>query len=253
MKIIKFITKTVIVAVFSISMLTAQDNQHYRIHVDHVYPSNSEAYNKISKELADLAKENKEEEGWNVLWTNDNRVISIAPVSGWEDLGKEFMPKTRAKLGDEKFGKIFEEFDKHYDKHNDYILTLSNNLSYMPDGMNTTPAGKNYRKNLVMYHKARDRQKIVEIAEKFKDLYSQKGSKSHYRVYFSGFGNEESYVMVANASESALEYEKQAEANRQLLGEDASKLWDELMQYVTEIEYIEGNMMPELSYNPSKS
>lgn len=252
MKTIKFITKTVIVAIFSISMLTAQNNQFYRIHVDHVYPSSSDDYEKISKRLADLAKENQEEEGWNVMWTNDNRVISIAPVSGWEDLGKEFMPKTRAKIGDDKFGEIFEEFDKHYDNHNDYILTLSNNLSYMPNGMNTTPEGKNYRKNMVMYHKARDRQKIAEIAEKFKDLYTKKGSKLHYRIYFSGFGNEEAYIMVARAAENALEYEKLAEENRQLLGEDGRKLWNELSKYVTKVEYIEGNMMPNLSYNPSK-
>ncbi len=253
MKTIRIMITTVIIAIFSISMLTAQNNQFYRIHVDHVYPSSSDAYEKISKRLADLAKENKEKDGWSVLWTNDNRVISIAPVNGWADLGNPFMPNTLAKVGDKKFGEIFEEFDKHYDHHNDYIITLMTNLSYMPNGINTTPEGKNYRNNLVMYHKARDRQKIAEIAEKFKDLYTKKGSKLHYRVYFSGFGNEESYVMVARAAENALEYEKLAEANRQLLGEDGRKLWNELSQYITKLENIEGNMVPDLSYNPSKS
>ncbi len=251
MKTTNKIFKALLILVLSTSFLSAQ-NQFYRIHVDHVYPSSSKAYENISKSLASHAKENQEEEGWNVLWTNDNRVISIAPVSGWEDLGKEFMPKTRAKIGDDKFAGIFEEFDKHYDHHNDYIITLISNLSYMPNGINTMPEGKNYRNNLVMYHRARDRQKIAEIAEKLKDLYTKKGSKLHYRVYFSGFGNEESYVMVARAAENALEFEKQADANRQLLGEDARKLWDELMQYVTKTENIEGYMMPELSYNPSK-
>ncbi|PKP26491.1 MAG: hypothetical protein CVU03_02840 [Bacteroidetes bacterium HGW-Bacteroidetes-2] len=242
---------TVIVAVFSISMLTAQNNQFYRIHVDHVYPSSSDAYEKISKRLADLAKENQEEDGWNVLWTYDNRVISITPVGGWEDLGKDFMPKTRAKLGDDKFAEIFGEFDKHYDNHYDYIITLSNELSYMPDGM-TTPKGQNYRKNMVLYHKARDGQKIAEIAKKFKDLYTKKGSKSHYRLYFSGFGNTESYILVSNAAASPLEFEKQSDENRKLLGEDSRKLWNELMQYVTKIEYTEGHMQPELSYSPAK-
>jgi len=246
----KFITAMLIVLI-STAFLNAQ-NQFYRIHVDHVYPSSSDAYEKVSKRLATLAKENQEEDGWNVLWTTDNRVISIDPVSGWEDLGKDFMPKTRAKIGDEKFAEIFSEFDKHYDHHNDYIITLSNNLSYMPDGMTTTPVGKNYRKNLEIYFKARDRQKVAEIAEKFKDLYTKKGSKSHYRVYFSGFGNPESYIMVANAAASALDYEKQRDENNKLLGEDAKKLWDELMQYVTKIKYTEGYMMPELSYTPSK-
>lgn len=247
---IKFL-KTLLILIISTTFLTAQ-NQFYRIHVDHVYPSSSDAYEKISKKLADYVKENQEEEGWNVLWTNDNRVISISPVSGWEDLGKEFMPKTRAKLGDDKFAEIFSEFDKHYDHHNDYIITLSNDLSYMPDGMTTTPEGQNYRKNTVMYHKARDRQKVAEIAGKFKELYAKKGSKSHYRVYFSGFGNDESYILVSSAAASPLEYEKRADENRKLLGDDSEKLWKELSQYLTKIEYTEGHIQPELSYNPKK-
>lgn len=251
MKTTNKIFKALLILLLSTSFLSAQ-NQFYRIHVDHIYPSSSDAYEKVSKRLADLAKENQEEDGWNVLWTNDNRVISISPVSGWEDLGKEFMPKTRAKIGDDKFGEIFSEFDKHYDNHNDYLLILSGNLSYMPNGMTTTPEGKNYRKNTLMYHKAKDQQKVAEIAGKFKELYTKKGSKSDYRVYFSGFGNAESYIMVAIAAASPLEYEKQAEANRKLLGDDAKKLWDELMKYVTKIEYTEGYMQPELSYSPAK-
>ncbi len=251
MKTIEKILKTLLILLISTNFIIAQ-NQHYRIHVDHVYPSSSDAYEKISKKLADLAKENQEEDSWNVLWTNDNKVISIAPVAGWEDLGKEFMPKTRAKLGDEKFREIFQEFDKHYDYHNDYIITLNNELSYMPDGMTTTPKGKDFRKNTLMYFKARDLEKVTEIAGKFKELYTKKGSKSHYRVYFSGFGNPESYIMVASAAENALEHAKQADANNKLLGEDSKALWDELTRYVTRIEHMEGNMVPGLSYSPVK-
>ncbi len=251
MKTIENFLKTLLIFLISTTYINAQ-NQYYRIHVDNVYPSSSEAYEKISKRLADLAKENQEEDSWNVLWTNDNRVISIAPVAGWEDLGKEFMPKTREKLGDEKFSEIFQEFDKHYDHHNDYIITLNSELSYMPDGMTTTPEGKDFRKNTLMYFKARDLEKVTEIAGKFKELYTKKDSKSHYRVYFSGFGNPESYIMVAGAAENAREHAKQVDANNKLLGEDSKKLWDELTQYVTRIEHMEGNMVPRLSYTPGK-
>lgn len=249
MKTIDKIFRTLLILLISTTFINAQ-NQFYRIHVDHVYSSSNEDYGKISKKLADLAKENQEEVGWNVLWTYDNRVISITPVSGWEDLGNEFMPKTRAKIGDTKFAEIFEDFDKHYDHHNDYIITLNSNLSYMPDGITITPEGQNYRKNIVMYHKARDRQKIAEIAQKYKDLYTKKASKSHYRFYFSGFGNAESYILVSSSAANPLDYAKKEEENRKLLEEDADKLWKELSQYVTKLEYTEGNMIPELSYNP---
>lgn len=251
MKTVDKIFKTLLILLISTNFIIAQ-NQYYRIHVDNVYPSSSEAYEKISQKLADLAKENQEEDSWNVLWTNDNRVISITPVAGWEDLGKEFMPKTRSKLGDEKFSEIFQEFDKHYDHHNDYIIALNHDLSYMPDGMTTTPEGKNFRKNTLMYFKARDLEKVTEIAGKFKELYTKKGSKSHYRVYLSGFGNAESYIMIAGAAENAMEYAKQVDANTKLMETDDQKLWDELTRYVTRIEHLEGNMVPGLSYSPDK-
>ncbi|MBZ9628369.1 hypothetical protein LB456_13145 [Psychroflexus sp. CAK57W] len=252
MKTISKILKVLVLILMGTTFCTGQI-QPYRIHVDHVYPSSSEDYEKISKNLADLAKENKEEKGWHVLWTNDNRVISMTPVNGWEDLGEEFLPNTRAKLGDEKFAKLFEEFDEHYDTHSDNIIMLSEKYSYMPGGINISPEGQNYRKNMVLYHKARDRQKIIEIAGKFKELYTKKGSASHYRFYMSGFGNPEAYVLVSSSAESPLEHAKRTEENQKLLGEDAGKLWKELSQYVTKMEHMEGRMMPELSYVPTKS
>ncbi|HZW62372.1 MAG TPA: hypothetical protein VFF15_01875 [Flavobacteriaceae bacterium] len=244
------IFKVLIVLFISTTLSTAQ-NQHYRIHVDHVYPSSSEAYGVLAKKLADMAKENKEEDSWNILWTYDNRVFTIAPMNGWEDMSKPFLPNTREEMGNEKFAELFEEFDKHYDDHNDYMIHLSGNLSYLPEEANAALAGKNYRKILVMYYKARDGEKLREVAKKFKDLYTQKQSKSYYRFYFSGFGNPESYVMVVSAAENQLEYAKQSEANRKLMGEEAEKLWNELSQYITKIEYVEGEMQPELSYNPN--
>lgn len=252
MKTISKILKVLALVLMGTTFCTAQI-QLYRIHVDHVYPSSSEDYEKMSKKLADLAKENKEEKGWHVLWTYDNRVISMTPVSGWADMGAEILPNTRAKLGDEKFAKLFQEFDKHYDTHSDNVIMLNEKLSYMPTGIDVAPEGQNYRKNMILYHKARDRKKITEIAAKFKELYTENGSPSHYRFYISGFGNPESYVLVSSSAESPLEYAKRSEENQKLLGKDAGKLWKELSQYVTKMEHIEGNMMPELSYVPTKS
>ncbi|SDG77629.1 hypothetical protein [Psychroflexus sediminis] len=252
MKTISKILNVLALMLLGATFCTAQI-QPYRIHVDHVYPSSSEEYEKIAEKLADLAKDNKEERGWHVLWTDDNRVISMTPVSGWEDLGTEFMPNTRTKLGDEKFAELFQEFDKHYDTHSDNIIMLSEKYSYMPTGLDISPEGQNYRKNMILYHKARDREKIIEIAGKFKELYSKKGSTAHYRFYMSGFGNPEAYVLVSSSAESRLEHAKRNEKNQKLLGEDAGKLWKELTQYVTKIEHMEGNMMPKLSYVPTKS
>jgi len=235
-----------------ITTATAQDAQTYWFHVDYVYPSKVASYEAVAKNLADLAKENQEERGWATFAADDYRYFYISPIAGMEDLGKNPFPKISEKLGEEKFGEIFREFDNHYDKHNDFLLSLSSTLSYMPDGITITPEGKNYRRNTLYYFKPKDMAKVIEIAKAFKELYTEKGSKIHYRIYLSGFGNPESYLMVAIAAENAAEYAKMAAENTALLGEEGKKLFAELQSHLMKVERMSGNMRPDLSYSPEK-
>jgi len=232
--------------------ITAQNFQTYWFHVDYVYPSKVDSYEATSKKLVDLAKENQEEKGWVTFVSDDYRYFSIAPIAGMEDLGKNPFPKISDKLGDEKFGEIFSEFDNHYDKHTDFLLNLSSTLSYMPDGMTITPEGKNYRRNTLYYFKPEDRAQVIETARAFTELYTQKGSKMHYRVYLSGFGNAESYLMVAIAAENLEDYAKMSTKNSALLGEEAKKPFAQLQSILMKVERMSGNMRPDLSYSPPK-
>lgn len=234
------------------STVTAQNTQTYWFHVDYVYPSKVASYEAVSKKLVDLAEKNQEEKGWSTFVSDDYRYFSITPIAGMEDLGKNPFPKISEKLGDEKFGEIFSEFDNHYDKHSDFLLNLSSTLSYMPDGMTITPEGKNYRRNTLYYFKPEDRAKVIETASVFKELYTQKGSKLHYRVYLSGFGNAESYLMVAIAAANLEDYAKMSTANSTLLGEEAKKPFAQLQSILMKVERISGNMRPDLSYSAPK-
>lgn len=235
-----------------ITTATAQNAQTYWFHVDYVYPSKIASYEAVAKNLVDLAKENQEERGWAAFAADDYRYFSIAPIAGMEDLGKNPFPKIAEKLGDEKFGELFREFDEYYDKHSDFLLSLSNTLSYMPDGMTIMPEGKNYRRNTLYYFKPKDRAKVIETAKAFKELYTNKGSKMHYRVYLSGFGTPESYLMVAIAAENLEDYAKMAAENSALLGDEGKKLFTQLQSLLMKLEQMSGNMRPDLSYSPEK-
>jgi len=40
-----------------------------------------------------------------------------------------------------------------------------------------------------------------------KDVFASKGSKNHYRVYRSGFGNLEGYYLVAISAKDEIDYD----------------------------------------------
>lgn len=234
------------------TITTAQNAQAYAIHLDYVYPSKVVSYETLAKKLAGLAKENKEESGWLTFVTDDYRYHYMTAIENMADMDKDFMPNVRKTLGNEKYGELFNEFDNYYDHHTDYILNLSANLSYMPEGLTLTPEGKNYRRQAKFYFKPRDRAKVVEIFKSYKELYAKKGSKMHYRIYLSGFGNDESYVMASFAAQNALDYAKMASERNQLLGDENNNLYNELEKYITKVERISGNIRMDLSYIPAK-
>jgi len=132
-------------------------------------------------------------------------------------------------------------------------LVLDKKLSYQPGGVNPTPAGKNYRQNWRYHYTPENAKKMNEIAAKFHKLYKEKGSKMHYRLYRSGFGNMGSYFLVAVAAENPSDMDRLTQENRALLGEEGAKLFAELEQLVSKVETVRGYMRPDLSYQPASA
>ncbi|MDP2162522.1 MAG: hypothetical protein Q8K02_18720 [Flavobacterium sp.] len=237
---------------FSLSITFAQNSQRYRVHVDNVIPSKVNDYEVLAKKLADLAAENKEEKGWNMFVTDDHKYHAISPLNSMSELSLNPYANTLEKMGGDAFIKIFEKFDECYPSHGDYLLNLITTLSHMPVGMTNLIDGKDYRVNYLYYYEPKHSDKILELAESFKKLYESKGSKLHYRVYLSGFGNSESYLLVSFASENAEDFKKLVENSNKLLGEERIKLNDELEKYTFKIETRRGTMRRDLSYIPNK-
>lgn len=242
-----------IVFLMPLGMQAQEDSKYvsYWVHEDHVKPSMVEEYEKIGKKLVSHLKEhNVEDEAWITAQTDDMRYLYVGKMDKMADLDRPVFSTLAERMGAEEMSKLFEDMDKTYSKHFNYVIHLDKNLSYMPDGITQTPEGMDYRKFYYLHVNPMKIKELTKSMKKIKDLYASKNSKSHYRVYRSGFGAPNDFYMVAIADKDPLSYEQSALANRNLIGEAAKPLMDEVMKHVERMEVVTGYMRPDLAYNP---
>ncbi|HMU45927.1 MAG TPA: hypothetical protein PKC72_06130 [Chitinophagaceae bacterium] len=241
---------TVIISVLSFQFLYGQNSDRYMlygVHEDVVYPYMANEYEKIAKELVDNINKYKVQElKWITTNTNDFRYLYVYPLENMADLDKNNWKKLSEKMGEGKLGELFDKMDKCYSEHFDYTLRLDKDLTYMPGGITQTPQGQNYRRFYYIYFTPEQENKLVESLKAVKKMYQDKGSKEEYRIYRSGFGAHGDFFLVAIAAKDALSYETASSENDKLFGNDAQKVFGEMMKHVSEFKEKSGRMRPDM-------
>lgn len=239
---------------FTIS-ISAQENdnfQRYLVHMDPVKPSMQAEYEKTAAKFVKMCKDNKFAKDFMTLTTEDNEYHYISTMDNFAELDEDPMASLREKVGAEEFGRVFQEFDKCYDKHSDYVLSLDKELSYMPGGMKTMIEGENYRENTKYYFAPADMDKALEVAKAFKKFYSDNNMGMHYRLYRSDFGTDGTYFLVAVAAKDAMDMERKSAEARKAMGPKAEELFGNLNKILLKTETMRGWMRPDLSYTAAK-
>lgn len=255
MKINIRITSFLICLFLSMSMWAQEGRaQAFWIHEDQVKPSMRMEYEQASKDLVSACKTNNTQ---NIQWAtasmDDGTYLSITPIKDMAEIQDLNFSDLREKIGDDAYTKIFQNFNKCYDKHGDYVTYLIPSLSYMPDGLSTNTPGKNYRVWHRMDVSAGNLQNIQAKMKELKDLFASKNSKMHYRIYRSGFGNLGDYYVAVISAKDAVDYDNMAMENDKLLGEEGQKKFEEVFEYVEAYNVKRGSMRPDLAYQPTST
>jgi len=227
----------------------SQAQQRYQIHVDNVKPSMVGEYEKTAKAFVDACNKYNPEGPWITASTNDMKYMYISPMENFAELDKNVFADMSKAMGDE-YGKMFQDFDKCYDSHSDFVITLAEGLTYMPEGISQTQEGLNYRNWYYLYYTPENSRNVWEAMKGVKQLFESKGSKNSYRVYRSGFGCPENFYLVAVSAKDELDSAMRGKANEELLGEERGPVFENLMKYVSRFEEVTGYMRPDLSYTP---
>jgi hypothetical protein len=227
----------------------SQAQKMYQVHRDNVKPSMIMEYEKICKEFNTACVEHNVQTSWITATTSNLNYMYVSPIENYADLDQRPFADMAKAMGDD-FKNLFERFDKCYDTHGTYILTLSENLSYMPDGISQTQEGQNYRDYYFLYFTPDNEDKLKEGMKAVKAMFTEKGSKSYYRVYRSGFGVMDSYYMVAMSSKDEIDSANKHIANNELLGPERHETFQKVMNYASKVEDVTGEIRPDLAYSP---
>lgn len=247
--------KTIFSALFMMCFISisswAQGDRYsmFVVHEDQVKENMMDKHHEADKKIIKAAKDqNLKGTEWITFVADDNRVLYLSPIKNMAELDKNPFEDLQKKMGDEGFEKLFDSYANTYSKHGDYILRLDSELSYMPDGMTTTPEGEQYRE-LTFYHIAPGQgKKAEELARSVKKLYAEKNADIEYRLYKSGFGTMGDFYMVAVAAESPEHMEQKRKKTLELTGEEGKAIFDEIESTFSNIETVTGYIKPELSY-----
>jgi len=253
--------KTLKITLLLLSMLLlcptitmAQDKSEkkmYRVHEDQVKLSMVSEYESIVKELVAMLNKHKLPDlHWITLASSDSKYRFVSPIKNMAELDKpSWIRALVEKEGKDAVYALFDRMDKCYDTELDYIITLDEELTYMPEGFNQTPEGENYRKNHFLYVSPGNRAVVKEKIKAVKDFNVNKGSIVSYRVYTSGFGTDGEYYMVAIAAKDSEHYAKRGNENREILGDERKKVFEELWSNLLKYEVVEGWIRPDLAYS----
>lgn len=251
MKKLKNMLLVFVMTVSSVYLLNAQGNanfQSYGVHEDVVLPSMVSEYESAVKELvANIDKHGVKELKWITSVTSDLRYLYLYPIANMAELDKDNFKLLADKMGADKMGALFNRMGKGCNQSSDYVLRLDKELTYMPAGITQTPEGQNYRRFIYLRYAPQQEDLLVANLKAVKEMFQKKNSKMDYRVYRSGFGAGGNYFLVAIAGKDVLAYETMSLENDKLLGEDAGKIFGDMMKNISKMEEVSGNMRPDLA------
>lgn len=244
MKQIKSILLLLIICAFSVQ-LSAQ--KMYLVHEDKVKPSKMMDYEKAAKAFQAASLKHQPDGSWLAVSMDDFRYLYVTPIENFAELDKNPMEDMAKAMGDD-FGNIINDMGKCYDSHGDYIITMDESLTYMPEGISQTQEGMNYRNFYFIHFTPENEKSLREGMKAVKDMFASKESKNYYRVYRSGFGVMNSYYMVAMSSKDEVDSATKNKANEELLGSERYETFQKVLGSANEMYEITGNTRPDLSY-----
>jgi hypothetical protein len=226
----------------------ADKGQKFIVHEDIVKPSMVAQYEAASKAFKEALDEHGSAEAkFLTVSLDDMRYLFVSPIENMAALDNNPLFKAlKEALGEEGVETLMSGFDGTYETHKNYVLNLSNELSYnsgeiVEEGV--------YFRHFDYYFVNPDKEKEAKaISKEWKELYESHNIPQGYRIYTGGLGTEP-LIMVVQWATSAEEFYAQQAKTREALG-DVKDLESRTMAITRKFESHDGQIRPDLSYMP---
>ncbi|WP_179344788.1 hypothetical protein [Winogradskyella ursingii] len=238
------------VMLLAFQFVNAQDAQPtmFVVHTDHVKFNMIPQYEEASKKLNEQLKKHNSDAIYTAISVEDGRYVYVSPIENMSDLDENPMTILSENMDKDELKNMFDKMDECYDSHYDYVLHHSTDLSYIPEGYTT--ANKNAREYHFLYYSPKNAEAMNKAMADVKKMFNDKGIKSGYNVYHSGFGSTENYYMVEIAGEDSASIAMGGKENNKMMGEDGDAAMYSVISLATKYDQVRANVRPDLSYTP---
>jgi hypothetical protein len=225
------------------SAFSQQKAQRFAVYEDQVKPSMNGKYWECMKKVKANSSQHKLAGGWTSVGFDDNSFIHLVPIANFAELDKNMFADLETKMGKEAHHAMWAEFDQCIEASKSYIITSMPELSYM-----NAPAGENFR-DVMFWQVMPGQEKASEdLLKEWAKLYESKKTPSGFMTYKVLFGSEPGYAIVSwgkDEADAAVDFQK----TKDLLGEEAGKMWGKTMAITKKYYSKRGNVLPDASYS----
>lgn len=204
-------------------------------------------YEEANKGFNALSSEHKlkDADTWTFTQSNGD-YMHVSFIDNMADLDKNPFNVLAKKVVKDAWADMYRKFDGTYMEHESNIVHGHPKYSFRAEHL--SDEGMDYRVWSYNYYEEKDSEKMMEMSEKWKELYETKNIESGYTIYTGGFRTPGPVLIVMQWAKSPAEYYAQLEKNREMLGEEGKMLGQETSKNIFKREKVDGWFKPDLSY-----
>ncbi len=227
----------------------------YMVHKDVIKANMVKQYEKAVNELYDQFKAHNF--GMQIQFassTDENEYFFLTPISSYADLDKTdaIWEELYKKAGEETMSAIDKQFEGCYEHHNNYVIRLNTELSYIPENPRFKPEDANFIHWDYYQIEEGKEQQAIEFAKKFKELWTNNNVGDGYNLWMADIGHDLGLIVITQSAINAVDFYQQGERLMETMGDEINKLNEDFMKLTRVFRHLNGKPHPEWVYTPSE-
>lgn len=254
---IAFVIFTALVmGICSPSSYAQDDSARYQGHIvweDVVYPSETEAYEKVTKMQMELYAEQNFPNWVGVYSTSDFTYYWVFLVDSYADVDTLYDNFSKInKDVPEKVEAINDAFEGTHESTKAWTFFWDRDLSYNPEMVEEPDDTLNFRFWSFCYVKKGKMDEMKEVFKGWVELASSNNLSQGWNTYIADMGVETPFLFWIAQGKNAVDFYSTNAKDMELLGEDGSKQWNKQKSLLRKYEEKTGWYRGDLSYIPAE-
>jgi len=218
-----------------------------------VKPSMQDEYYEAGKKWVAFIKDHEFPYPVNTVWTGDNHVYWSWPIQSYADIDKIMKEsnKIREKSPDD-YKALEDTFKGTYETSRMCVYALDYKYSMIAEEEEGESEEENFVFFDIYYFVPGYDAEINKLFDEMKALMADKEVSQSWYAYWGMMGTDNPVLWMAASAKNAIAFYEENAKMWEALGEEASKIKQKMMKYVTKQEQKRAWVQKELSYTPIK-